>query len=217
MTDESQLQLDEYNLVEKPALDLFEKLGYNYLDGKKLKKEPQQFFLLDILKRKIQEINPWLDEVGLNKAVREITVVQAASLVEANELLYYKLVNYTSFKQDLGFGKKSQTVKFIDFDEPEKNDFTVVNQFYIKNNDFTIIPDLVVFVNGIPLAVLECKSPNLQNPIEEAISQLFGYREKNEPFFTRTRSLLRLRGTGQLMLPLLRLQNTSLSGKSRIL
>ncbi|AKB21733.1 type I restriction endonuclease subunit R [Methanosarcina sp. WH1] len=192
MADESQLQIDEYTLVEKPALDLFDKLGYNYLDGKKLKKEPQQFFLLDILKRKIQEINPWLDEVGLNKAVREITVVQAASLVEANELLYYKLVNYTSFKQDLGFGKKSQTVKFIDFDEPEKNEFTVVNQFYVKNNDFTIIPDLVVFVNGIPLAVLECKSPNLQEPIDEAISQLFGYREKNEQFFYPNQILVAL-------------------------
>ena len=192
MVDESQLQIDEYTLVEKPALDLFDKLGYNYLDGKKLKKEPQQFFLLEILKRKIQEINPWLDEVGLNKAVREITVVQAASLVEANELLYYKLVNYTSFKQDLGFGKKSQTVKFIDFDEPEKNEFTVVNQFYVKNNDFTIIPDLVVFVNGIPLAVLECKSPNLQEPIDEAISQLFGYREKNEQFFYPNQILVAL-------------------------
>lgn len=186
------LQLDEYTLVEKPALDLFDKLGYNYIDGKKLKKEPQQFFLLDILKRKIQEINPWLDEVGLNKAVREIMVVQAASLVEANEMLYYKLVNYTSFKQDLGFGNKSQTVKFIDFDEPEKNEFTVVNQFYIKNNDFTIIPDLVVFVNGIPLSVLECKSPNLQEPIDEAISQLFGYREKNEQFFYPNQILVAL-------------------------
>ena len=58
MADESQLQIDEYTLVEKPALDLFDKLGYNYIDGKKLKKEPQQFFLLEILKRKIQEINP---------------------------------------------------------------------------------------------------------------------------------------------------------------
>jgi len=111
MADEIQLQLDEYNLVEKPALDVFDKLGYDYLDGKKLKKEPQQLFLLDILKRKVLEINPWLDEVNLNKVIREITVVQAASLIEANEQLFYKLVNYTSFKQDLGFGKKSQTVK----------------------------------------------------------------------------------------------------------
>ncbi len=192
MADEAQLQIDEYTLVEKPALDVFDKLRYNYIDGRKLNKEPQQFFLLDLLKQKLQEINPWLDEIGLNKAVREITVVQAASLIEANQLLYYKLVNYTSVKQDLGFGKKSHTVKFIDFDEPEKNDFTVVNQFYIKNNDFTIIPDLVVFVNGIPLAVLECKSPNLQDPIEEAISQLFGYKEKNEQFFYPNQILVAL-------------------------
>lgn len=192
MVDDAQLQIDEYTLVEKPALDLFEKLGYNYLDGRKLNKEPQQFFLLDILRRKLQEINPWLDEIGVNKAVREITVIQAASFIEANELLYYKLVNYTSFKQDLGFGKKSQTVKFIDFDHPEKNDFTVINQFYIKGNDLPIIPDIVVFVNGIPLAVIECKSPNLQDPIEDAISQLFGYKEKNEPFFYSNQILVAL-------------------------
>jgi type I restriction enzyme R subunit len=69
MVDEAQLQIDEYNLVEKPALELFHKLGYNYLDGRKLNKEPQQFFLLDILRQKLQEINPWLDDVGLNKTV----------------------------------------------------------------------------------------------------------------------------------------------------
>lgn len=192
MADEFQLQLDEYNLVEKPALDLFGRLGYNYLDGRKLKKEPQQFFLLDILKKKLQEINPWLDGLGLNKVVREITVVQAASLVEANKLLYYKLVNHTSFKQDRGPGKKSHKIKFINFDEPEKNDFTVVNQFYIKNDNVPIIPDIVVFVNGIPLAVLECKSPNLQDPIGDAISQLFGYRGNNEQFFYPNQVLVAL-------------------------
>jgi len=66
------------------------------------------------------------------------------------------------------------------------------NQFYVKNNDFTIIPDIVVFVNGIPLAVIECKNPNLQEPIDEAISQLFGYREKNEQFFYPNQMLVAL-------------------------
>lgn len=192
MADQPRLQLDEFDLVEKPALDLFSRLGYNYLDGRKLKKEPQQFFLLDILKKKLREINPWIDDNKLNKAVREIMFVQAASLVEANKLLYYKLVNYTSLKQDRGSGRKSYTVKFIDFDEPEKNDFTVVNQFYVENNNAPITPDIVVFVNGIPLAVLECRSPNLQNPIKEAISRLFWYREINEQFFYTNQVLVGL-------------------------
>lgn len=192
MVDDAQIQIDEYTLVEKPALELFEKLGYYYLNGRKLNKEPQQVFLLDILRQKLQEINPWLDDIGINKAIRDVTVIQAASTIEANKLLYYKFVNYTSFKQDLGLGKKSHTVKFIDFDNPEMNDFTVVNQFYIKGNDLPIIPDIVVFVNGIPLAVLECKSPNLQDPIEDAISQLFGYREKNEKFFYPNQILVAL-------------------------
>ena len=192
MVDQPQLQLDEYSLVEKPALDLFGILGYNYIDGRKLKKEPQQFFLLDILKKKLLEINPWIDDNRLNKAIREILFVQAASPVEANKLLYYKLVNYSSLKQDRRSGKKSYTVKFIDFDEPEKNDFTVVNQFCIENNNVSITPDIVVFVNGIPLAVLECRSPNLQQPIEEAISQLFWYREINEHFLYTNQILVAL-------------------------
>jgi len=180
---EEALALNEYNLVEKPALKLFEKLGYNYLQGSSLQKEAHHFYLFDILKRKLLELNPWLNASNLKKVVREITVLQAASALEANELFYYKLVNYLSVKQDLGFGKKSQTVKLIDFEEPEKNEFTIVNQFYVKNGNYTIIPDLVVFVNGIPLAILECKSPDLDDPIEAALSQLFGYRKKNEKLF----------------------------------
>lgn len=183
MPDDLQIQIDEYNLVEKPAIKLFRSLDYNYIDGHYLDKEPQHFFLQDILKRKLQELNPWMDEINLNRVFRDITLVQATSAVEANELLYYKLVNYLSVKQDLGYGKKSQTVKIIDFDNPNKNEFTIVNQFYLKGSDFTIIPDIVVFINGIPLAVIECKSPNIEEPIDQAINQLFGYREKVEEFF----------------------------------
>ena len=192
MTDELQIQIDEYNLVEKPAIDTFQKLGYNYVDGKKLTKEPQHFFLFDILKRKLKELNPWISEINLNKVIRDITLIQATSPVEANQELYYKLVNYLSIRQDLGRGKKSQTVKIIDFDHPENNEFTVINQFYVKNNEFIIKPDIVIFINGIPIAVIECKSPNIENPSDQAIDQLFGYREKNEQFFYPNQILVAL-------------------------
>ena len=91
---ELQIQIDEYNLVEKPAIETFLKLDYKYFNGKKLTKEPQHFFLLDILGKKIQELNPWIDEINLKKIIREITLVQSTSSVETNEELYYKLVNY---------------------------------------------------------------------------------------------------------------------------
>jgi len=192
MSDELDILIDEYNIVERPALDIFKQLGYNYINGKLLHKEPQHFFLFEILERKIKELNPWIDETNLHKIIREITLVQSTSSVEANEELYYNLVNYFSVKQDLGSGNKNQTVKIIDFDEPDNNEFTIVNQFFVKNNDFTIIPDIVVFINGIPIAVIECKSPNIEEPIDQAILQLFGYREKNEQFFYPNQLLVAL-------------------------
>ncbi len=192
MSDQSKIQMDEYTLVEVPAINLFKELGYNYIDGHHIDKELHHFFLFDILRNKLKELNPWIDDINLNKVIRDITIVQATSQLEANEMLYYKLVNYISAKQDVGYGKKSQTVRIIDFDNPENNEFTVVNQFYIKGSDFNIIPDLVVFINGIPIAVIECKSPNIESPIDEAINQLFGYKEKNEQFFYPNQILVAL-------------------------
>jgi type I site-specific deoxyribonuclease, HsdR family len=192
MTDESQIQIDEYTLVEEPAINILRHLGYTYIDGHHIDKEPHHFFLFDMLRDKLKELNPWIDDINLNKVIRDITLVQATSSLEANESLYYKLVNYISTKQDLGHGKKGQTVKIIDFDNPESNEFTVINQFYIKGSDFNIIPDIVVFVNGIPIAVIECKSPNIESPIDDAIDQLFGYKEKNEQFFYPNQILVAL-------------------------
>ncbi|MCK5258901.1 MAG: HsdR family type I site-specific deoxyribonuclease, partial [Thermoplasmatales archaeon] len=192
VSDELKIQIDEYNLVEKPAIDLFKKLNYNYTYGKTLNKEPQQFFLTNTLKTKIKELNPWLTEANLNKIIREITLIQAISEIEANKTFYYKLVNYTSIKQDKGFGKKSQTVKIIDFENIENNDFTVINQFSIKNKEFTIIPDIVIFINGIPIATIECKSPNINYPTDRAIDQLFSYKQKNEQFFYPNQLLITL-------------------------
>lgn len=192
MADSLQVQIAEYNLVEEPAINLFKELGYNFIDGHQLNKEPHHFFLFDILRNKLKELNPWIDDVNLNKVIRDITLIQATSTLEANEKLYYKLVNYISAKQDVGHGKKGQTVRIIDFDNPNNNEFTVVNQFLIRGSDFTIIPDIVVFINGIPIAVIECKSPHIEEPIDEAISQLFGYKEKNEQFFYPNQILVAL-------------------------
>jgi len=79
-------------------------------------------------------------------------------------------------------GGKDKTIKLIDFDHPERNDFLVINQFRVDlpgGNSF-IAPDIVIFVNGIPLVVVECKSPKLTNPMEEAINQLLRYSNQRE-------------------------------------
>jgi type I restriction enzyme, R subunit len=179
------IQIKEYELVEKPALDLLEKkLGYTYIDGRTIEKETNDVFLKDILKKQIKKLNHWMDDTDINKVIREITLVQSTSPIEANQELYYKLVNHISIKKDLGQGKKSQTVKVIDWNKPENNEFTAVNQFLVKSaHNPAIIPDLILFVNGIPVSVIECKAPQIEEPIDQAIQQLTHYKKEYPNLF----------------------------------
>ena len=66
--------------------------------------------------------------------------------------------------QNFGEGNVDKTVRLFDFDNPENNDFLVTNQFQLEGLKEPIYPDIVIFVNGIPLVVIECKSPQYQKP-----------------------------------------------------
>ena len=117
--------------------------------------------LVGRLESALKKLNPWISDDNLHKAVRAVTSVQAASLIEANEDLYTALSYGIALEQDLGEGRKSQQVRFFDFDAPDRNDFLVTRQYKVKGAKKHIIPDVVCFVNGIPLVVIECKSPSL--------------------------------------------------------
>jgi type I restriction enzyme R subunit len=101
--------------------------------------------------------------------------------MEYNQSIYDKLVNYLSVEQDLGAGRKGQTVKVIDFDNPDNNEFLCTNQFKIEGINQNIIPDIVCFVNGLPLAVIECKSPYIADAVAEGINQLRRYANLRYP------------------------------------
>ena len=85
----------------------------------------------------------------------------AASLAEANETLYTSLTYGIALEQDRGDGRKSHTVRFLDFDKPSRNEWIVTRQYKVLGSKKHVIPDIVVFVNGLPLAVVECKSPTI--------------------------------------------------------
>ncbi|SJZ82615.1 type I restriction endonuclease subunit R [Selenihalanaerobacter shriftii] len=175
---------DEYHLVEKRALNLFNKLGYQVYDANQADEMPtreseHEVLLLDRLRAAIKRINPWISDNNLNKAVNEIRParIQATNLMDANSTIHEKLVKYIALKQDRGKGKKNQTVKFIDFDNPENNEFIALNQYKVKGKE-NIIPDIVIFINGIPVGVVECKNPSTCNePEEDAINQLRRYQD----------------------------------------
>ena len=85
----------------------------------------------------------------------------------------------------MGKGKKNQTVKIIDFDNPLNNEFLIVDQFSISDANNTIRPDLLVYVNGLPLVVIECKSPMVavDEQIGKAVKQLRRYQNQCEHLF----------------------------------
>ncbi len=174
---------NEETLSETPAVELLESLGYKYLSSEEiepLREGERSSILTKTLQESLLDLNPWLTEDNLNRALRTITKINAVNLIEANEQAYNILTRGTTVLQDLGSGMTSQTVRLIDFDHPEENQYLVTRQFTIKGSQVDIIANIIVFVNGLPLAVIECQSPFINYPINEAINQLLRYQEAEE-------------------------------------
>lgn len=193
----------EYLEVELPAIEQLQALGYTYLSGEALDPERDSYknpVLTERLRAAIQRLNPWLDAGNLEAVVRHFTQARAEGLLEVNEALYDDLTTGITVQQDRGDGrgKRSYTVQIIDWgDRPGQNEFLVVNQFRIMGTNMPAFyendyPDLVVFVNGLPLVVIECKSPTLKHPIEEAIKQLQRYQLESPRLFYTNQFLVTL-------------------------
>jgi|TARA_A100001391_G_scaffold183172_1_gene150136 type I restriction enzyme R subunit len=185
---------DEIQKVEQPAIEQLQKLGWQYVPGALLTPASdalkgvnaertyyRDVVLVNRLEQALKRLNPWISDENLRKVMRDLTHPVHAGLMEYNQALWQMLVNYVSVEQDLGKGRKGQTVKIIDFDVPGNNDFLCTNQFKIEGPNQNIIPDIVCFVNGLPLAVVECKSPYAADAVGQGIDQLRRYANLREP------------------------------------
>lgn len=195
-------KFNEDTLSERPAIEQLKRLGYEYLSGNALDPElkedcerssRREVVLVHRLKKKLAEINPHLTEDSINKAIRKVTHIQAEGLMEANKIFHRDLVAGISIDQDIGARRQKQTVRFVDFENPERNEFLVVNQFWVKGQKETRRPDIVIFVNGIPIVVIECKSPVAkQTGLRKAIDQLIRYQSENPQLFHTNQVLIAL-------------------------
>ena len=181
---------NEIHLSEDPAVELLKAMGYAFASYEELDAERGSLkgvVLVSRLEKKLKEINPWLSDDNLKKAVRAITTVPATSLIEANEKVYTSIVHGISLEQDIGDGqgKKGHDVYFMDFERVEKNEFLVTRQFRVSGPKENIKCDVVVFINGIPLVLIECKSPTIHEPIDKAIEELFRYQELKDDYKDR--------------------------------
>jgi type I restriction enzyme R subunit len=208
--------LDEEHQVENPFLAQLKRLGWEiyrqnkqdpedtkeiinfnkdlepiYGTTKKFRTTFREVILEDVLRQSIKRINPWIEEDQIDYVVRRLKEPQANSLFEANREIHELLLENIPVSENRKTGEKSPSVYIIDFKNPENNSFIAISQFKVNipGTEKHIIPDIVLFVNGLPLVVVECKSPSRADPIGEAISDLFEYsnrsgkKEGNEKLF----------------------------------
>ncbi len=181
----SDFKWNELHLSEEPGDVLFRELGYTFVSSEELDAERESFsepVLTVRLEKSLRRLNPWISDDNVKKAIRHITHAAATGLIEANEKIHTALVHNISLEQDLGKGKRGQTVRFVDFEDTSKNEFVFTRQYRVAGPKQTIFPDLVVFVNGIPLVVIECKSPTINDPLEKATEQILRYQEADDRF-----------------------------------
>ncbi|MGW4654409.1 type I restriction endonuclease subunit R [Streptomyces sp. NPDC004279] len=198
----------EYTEVEKPLLDQLLGLGWQVIEGSKSDPtvtERDSFrgsMLEGRLRAALLKINarpdglPWLDDARLAEVVSSLTRSEVGKPIELNERMTERLLEGVSVAglPDWDQGR-SQRVQFIDFDNPANNDFLAISQFRVDEPGGQakkfVAPDVVLFVNGIPLVVIECKSPYITDPMAEGITQLrryanqrnLGLPEGNEQLF----------------------------------
>jgi type I restriction enzyme R subunit len=165
-------KLNEDTLTEQPVIEWLKEMGYDYEFGPDLapgqilgeREDFREVLLIGRLKRSIRRLNPDLSEVEIDDAVRAIKSVEHPNLEIANKEVYKLLTEGVRIIVcDQEGEERGRIVRIFDFENPQNNEFLVVNQFAIQGLEKVRRPDVVVFVNGIPLAIFELKNPTLEN------------------------------------------------------
>ncbi|HEV8239225.1 MAG TPA: type I restriction endonuclease, partial [Thermoanaerobaculia bacterium] len=146
----------------------------------------REVLVLDDLRKALRRINlddngnEWLDEGRIDQAINALQRIGTSKLLEANQESTTLLLKGTVVDGVEGWDqRRGRTVHFVDWDRPENNTFRAINQFRVDEPGGQakkyVTPDIVLFCNGIPLVVVECKSPGIASPIDQAIDQLQRY------------------------------------------
>ena len=176
-------QTPEYLYSELPAIELFKKLGFNYFDASiaDTRESINEVILEDRLRQSLLKINPWLQDNTLEKVVRKLKNIQASTLMEANQIVFDFITKKDSITEKPTPEAKPQPVFIIDYENIKNNDFLLVNQLKYKGIHKNSVPDIVVYINGLPLVIIEAKSPKVS--ITDAISDLGYYQENSQKLF----------------------------------
>jgi len=195
----------EYKNVEKPFLEKLKELDWKVIDqgsygipqdpAKSLRSTFKEVTLKEEFLSAVKKINTvdgneWLTDKQIEDLYIEITATEKSnlSLQEANKTVFEKLIGKTktTVSENEITGEQTPLVKLIDFDDWSANSFVAINQFRIVTPGGPregIIPDIVLFVNGLPFSVIECKDVDVSDPISESINQIMRYANTREDDF----------------------------------
>jgi len=190
------------SVVEDAALGRLDGLGYTVLHGPEIavgmpgaeRTDPgyRDVILDRRLRQALVRLNPELPAEALEDAFRRLTRADAPSLIERNRAVHRMLVDGVTVEYRRADGSiAGDQAVVLDFDTPENNDWLAVNQFTVVEGQHTRRPDVVLFVNGLPLAVIELKNPADENAtIWSALAQLETYEAQIPALFTYNAALI---------------------------
>lgn len=174
----------EINASQRPALARLESLGYTYIspaDCDKQRGSRYHVLLRDILRGQLRRLNRYayagaeneFSAANIERAMEDLDEPLTDGLVRTSEKIYDALLLGKSYPETVGDGKMlSFNLRYIDWDNPQNNVFHVTEEFAVDSRDrqHNARPDIVLFINGIPFAVIECKAPHI--PVDEAVGQM---------------------------------------------
>lgn len=183
----NRISFKENDISQRPAIELLQKLGYQYLSPEEALTmrggKTSNVLLEELLRRQLRKLNSI--RIGNRKEERfseqniENGVIAMRNIpmengyLSGNEAVYNMLTLGKAFEQSIDGDKKSYTMQYIDWEHPENNLYHVTEEYTVTRTGSadTYRPDIVLFVNGIPLVVIECKRPDIKGAEEQAISQ----------------------------------------------
>ena len=187
------------SVVEQAAIEWLQALGYTYVNGADIapdgptpeRKTWADTVLVDRLRATLGRNNPMMPEHALDEAIRKVTHPDTLSVEENNHAFQRLLTRGVDVQVKRGDALRNETVWLVDLDDPARNDWLVVNQMTIVDGKYTRRPDVVVFLNGMPIAVIELKNPEHTGAtLKGAWNQLQTYKAQVPGLFTTNELLV---------------------------
>jgi type I restriction enzyme R subunit len=173
--------------IEEFVIELLQNQGFEYLAPEEQEIERpnlSEVVLKKRLKQAIDELNPDISEEAKEQALRQVLNLPSQNLIDNNEAFHRMLTEGIEVEVMGAEGIKGDKVWLVDFENPENNEFLACNQFTVVENNTNKRPDVVLFVNGLPLVVLELKNPTDENAtVQKAFTQLQNYKNAISSLF----------------------------------